>query len=74
MRRLQLGGDALVPALSLCAALALSSFAARAAGTVGTTLPADFPVIVDASLGVQIAHDRGPPFAFLAPARPLEAR
>ena len=43
-----------VPALALCAALSLSSWGARAAGTVGTALPADFPVIVDASLGVPV--------------------
>jgi pimeloyl-ACP methyl ester carboxylesterase len=35
---------------SILAALALTS-AAQAAGTVGTSLPAGFPVIVDASLG-----------------------
>jgi pimeloyl-ACP methyl ester carboxylesterase len=40
-----------VPALALCAALSLSSLGARAAGLVGDKLPADFPVILDASLG-----------------------
>jgi len=45
-----------VNALALCAAMSLSlmSLGARAAGTVGTTLPADVPVIVDASLGVPV--------------------
>jgi len=46
-RMLSMTGIALCAALSL----ALLSFAARAAGTVGTTFPADFPVIEDASLG-----------------------
>jgi pimeloyl-ACP methyl ester carboxylesterase len=44
-RRIALG------ALALITGLSLTSFAARAAGTVGNTLPEDFPVIVDASLG-----------------------
>lgn len=39
----------MIKALAACAAAA--ALAANAAGTVGTTLPADFPVIVDASLG-----------------------
>ncbi len=42
----------MIKALAACAAAA--ALAANAAGTVGTTLPADFPVIVDASLGKPI--------------------
>lgn len=40
-------------AVAFCAALALAG-AARAGGVVGTSLPADFPVIADASLGVPV--------------------
>src|SRR5512141_802209 len=39
--------------LALCAALVLGT-AARAAGTVGFSLPGDFPIINDASLGVPL--------------------
>jgi pimeloyl-ACP methyl ester carboxylesterase len=38
----------------LAAVCASAAFTARAAGTVGTSFPSDFPVIVDASLGVPV--------------------
>lgn len=37
--------------LAAAALVAAAGLAAQAAGTVGSTLPADFPTIVDTSLG-----------------------
>jgi pimeloyl-ACP methyl ester carboxylesterase len=49
-RRLSL----LVSSLTLAAAATFSASDAHASGTIGTTLPADFPVILDATLGTPL--------------------